>query len=281
VPTITLTDRGGVFGASVCHPGRVTVAPAPARRRLVIQAAVGLACVAIVVVALWMVAGLAGSHRSSTSGDRPVQATVTASASCQGADSEDSISFTMDGGIHQAKLNGCGHRRGEAVEVLVPAAYDVNTAFVQSNAVPGDSAGLSHRIAFLLLIVATVVGGACGYRFFRTRGEGPGSPPPAKATRFGKGPLGKGPLGRSPFGKSPFGRSPSGGSGLGRKPKFRSRSDDDSDDPTEIPDYHTGYTRPVRNQDPEATGVDWFEDSSAHMYPVPPPADLGQRTDRS
>jgi hypothetical protein len=236
---------------------------------------VGLACVAIVVVALWMVAGLAGSHRSSTSGDRPVMATVTASASCQGADSEDSISFTMDGTTHQAKLNGCGHRPGEAVEVLVPAGYDANTAFAQADATPGDSAGLSHRIAFLLLIVATAVGGACGYRFFRTRGEGPGSPPPAKASRFGRSALGRSPFGKASFGKASLGKAPFGKAG--RKPKFS----DDSDDPVEIPDYHSGYTTPVRNPDPEATGVDWFEDSSAHMHPVPPPADLGRRTDRS
>jgi hypothetical protein len=253
VLTVTLTDRGRVITGSVCHCGRVTVAPAPARRRLVIQAAVGLACVAIVVVALWMVAGLAGSHESATSGDRPVQATVTATASCQGADTEDGISFKLDGQTHQAKLDGCGHQRGEVLGVLVPAQFDNDTALALSAAAPGDSSGVSHRVAFILLIIATVVGGACGYRFFRTRGQhGDGQPPPARAVRF-----------RRPK----FGRS---GSKLGAE-----------DDHDEVPDYHSGYQPRIRDHDPEATGVDWFEDSSTHLKPVPPPADLGQRTDRS
>jgi hypothetical protein len=263
VPAITLTDRGRVINGSVCHPHRVTVAPAPARRRLVIQAAVGLACVAIVVVGLWMVAGLAGSHESATSGDREVQATVTATASCQGTDSEDGLSFRLDGQTHQAKLDGCGHTKGEVLGVLVPAQYDSDTALTPSDAAPGDSSGVSHRVAFILLIVATVIGGACGYRFFRTRGQradsqrgdsrrdGRRDSPsrPAKAARF-------------------------------RRPKFGAKAAD-ADDEDEIPDYHSGYHSPVRNHDPEATGVDWFEDSSTHMKPVPPPADLGQRTDGS
>jgi hypothetical protein len=250
---VTLTDRARVINGSVCHPGRVTVAPAPARRRLVIQAAVGLACVAIVVVLLWMVAGLAGSHESATSGDRQVQATVTATASCQGTDSEDAVTFKLDGRTHQAKLDGCGHQRGEVLGVLVPQQFGSDTALAQSDAAPGDSSGVSHRVAFILLIVATVIGGACGYRFFRTRGQGgDGQLPPAKAVRF---------------------RRPRFGSKLGAD---RGGSDDD-----DMPDYHSGYHAPVRNHDPEATGVDWFEDSSTHMKPVPPPADLGQRTDRS
>jgi hypothetical protein len=251
VLTVTLTDRGRVITGAVCHCGRVTVAPAPARRRLVIQAAVGLACVAIVVVGLWMVAGLAGSHESATSGDRPVQATVTATASCQGTDTEDAVSFRLDGQTHQAKLDGCGHQRGEVLGVLVPAQFDSATALALSAAAPGDSSGVSHRVAFILLIAATVIGGACGYRFFRTRGQhGDSQPPPAKAVRF-------------------------------RRPRFGARKGHADDDQDDMPDYHTGYHPPVRNHDPEATGVDWFEDSSTHMKPVPPPADLGQRTDRS
>jgi hypothetical protein len=252
VPTITITDRARVIIGSVCHPRGVTVAPAPARRRLVIQAAVGLACVAIVVVGLWLVAGLAGSHESATSGDRQVPATVTAGASCQGTDSEDAVSFRLDGQTHQAKLNGCGHQRGEVLGVLVPEQFDSNTPLALSDAAPGDSSGVSHRVAFILLIVATVIGGACGYRFFLTRGQGgAGQLPPAKAARF-------------------------------RRPKFGvKRGPDLGADTDDVPDYHSGYHPPVRNHDPEATGVDWFEDSSAHLEPVPPPADLGQRTDRS
>ncbi|HEY3747725.1 MAG TPA: hypothetical protein VGL80_00895 [Pseudonocardiaceae bacterium] len=216
----------------------MTVALEPARRRLVVQAAVGLACVAIVVVGLWIVAGYAGSHNSATSGDRRTQATVTTTASCVGADTQDGISFTLDGSAHQAKLDGCGHQKGEAISVLVPAGFANGAVLEPSDAAPGDSSGVSHRVAFILLIVATVVGGLFGYRFFRTRGQRAEKPV--------------------------------------RKPRSRPTVDEPDDE-----DYHSEIRPAARNHDPDATGVDWFEDSSAHMSPVPPPADLPERADRT
>ena len=213
-----------------------------------IQAGAGLACVAIVVVALWIVSGFAGSHTSPTSGYQQVQATVAKTASCQGADENDTISFTVNRLVHRAKLDGCGYTRGEKIGVLVPAGFDGSTIMPLSDAAPGDSSGLSHRVAFLLLIVATLVGGGCGYQLFRTRDQRPGSPPPAK------------PVFRLPFARKPR---------AAREPE-----------PEPDIDYHSDIRPVSRNTDPDATGVDWFEDSSAHMSPVPPPPDLPRRHDR-
>jgi hypothetical protein len=227
-----------VFGPFVCHPARVTVALGPARRRLVVQAAVGLACVAIVVIGLWLVAGYAGDRGSTTSGDRQVQATVTATASCVGADMRDGISFTQDGRAQQAKLDGCGHQHGELITVLVPADFATGAVLEPSDAAPGDASGVSHRVAFILLIVATVIGGACGYRFFRTRGQ------------------------------------------RGEKPARKPRQRPGVPGPDEE-DYHSDIRPSARDHDPGETGVDWFEDSSTHMSPVPPPADLPERADRT
>lgn len=193
---------------------------------------------AIVVVALWMVAGLAGSHRSATSGDRLAQATVTASAACQGPSSQDAIRFTLDRATHQAKLDGCGHQRGEVVQVLVPADFADGAVLEPTDSAPGDASGLSHRVAFLLLIVAAVVGGAFGYRFFRTRGD-------------------------------------TGADEVRRARRSRQRSD--------VPESEHGYRSDVRSMsrdlDPDATGVDWFEDSAADLPAVAPPADLSRRAD--
>jgi hypothetical protein len=216
----------------------VTVALEPARRRLIVQAAVGLACVAIVVVGLWIVAGYAGSDTSSTSGDRQARATVTTTASCVGADTQDGVSFSLDGHSHQAKLDGCGHQKGESINVLVPAGFANGALLEPSDAAPGNSSGVSHRVAFILLIVATVVGGAFGYRFFRTRGQ--------RSDRIAKKP---------------------------KRPTVAVEPDEE--------DYHSEIRPSARDHDPEATGVDWFEDSSAHMSPVPPPADLPERADRT
>ncbi|HKN96768.1 MAG TPA: hypothetical protein VJX10_06610, partial [Pseudonocardiaceae bacterium] len=149
----------------------MAVALGPDRRRLVIQTSVGLACVAVVVIGLWLAAGYAGSKTSPTSGTTRAQATVTAGASCQGGDTQDSLSFGLAGRTHQAKLDGCGHQRGEHVAVLVPAGFTDGGVVEPADAAPGDSSGLSHRVAFLLLIVATVVGGAFARRF--TRGSRP------------------------------------------------------------------------------------------------------------
>lgn len=219
----------------VCHIRGVAVALGPDRRRLVVQASAGLACVAVVVVGLWLAAGYAGSSTSPTSGARLVQATVTAGASCQGADTHDALSVTVAGATRHADLDGCGHQRGEHVGVLVPAGFTGGGLLEPAAAAPGDSSGLSHRVAFLLLIVATVVGGTFAHRFVHTRGDHR----PAQLRTAG-GP-----------------------------PDF-----DDSD-------YHSDIRPVARDHDPEATGVDWFEDSSARLPPVPPPADVSQRADKS
>lgn len=216
-----------------------------------IQAAAGLVCVAIVVVALWIVSGFAGSHVSPTSGYQQVQATVTRPAACQGTDENDSISFTVNGQVHLAKLDGCGYTKGERIGVLVPASFDGSTIMSMSDAAPGDSSGLSHRVAFLLLIVATLAGGACGYRMFRTRGMRPDGPSPAR-----------------PMLKLPFGR------------KQAQPSRQTGPEPEPDRDYHSEIRPVSRYADPEETGVDWFEDSSAHMTPVPPPPDLPRRPER-
>jgi hypothetical protein len=46
-------------------------------------------------------------------------------------------------------------------------------------------------------------------------------------------------------------------------------------------DYHSDIRPVPRHFDAEATGVDWFEDSSTHMTPVPPPPDLPRRPDHT
>ena len=195
---------------------------------------------AIVVVGLWMVAGLAGSHRSATSGDRLAQATVTASAACQGSGSQDAIRFTLDGATHQAKLDGCGHEHGEVVQVLVPAGFSDGAVLEPTDSAPGDASGLSHRVAFLLLIVAAVVGGAFGYRFFRTRGD-------------------------------------TGADEVRRARRARQRSDLPESEPDH--DYGSDVRSMSRDLDPDATGVDWFEDSATDLPSVAPPADLSRRAE--
>jgi hypothetical protein len=250
-----------VFGPRVCHPQGVQAAqgaaPRPGRRRLAL-AIVGLACTGVVVFALWRLAGFAGTHSSATSADRHVTATVRGGGSCQGADTQDTVSFTLDGQVHQAKLDGCGHQAGETLEVLVPASFDGNTVLAQADAAPGDSAGLSHRVAFLLL-VATAVGGACGYGLFRTRRT-------AAQKRADK--LTRTLRRRERADRAGAGRIAVAGvaGGAGTGPAAEALPADGDTVPG---------GRDPRDTSPE--GVDWFEDSSTSLSPV----DLGEPADRS
>jgi len=246
----------------------VTAAQGPARRRLIL-AAVGLACVAVVVIALWILSGYAGSHTSATSGDTQVSATVRTSASCTGSDNNDTISFRIAGAIHLAKLDGCGHQPGETMDVLVPAAYNGNTVLAMADAAPGDSSGLSHRVAFLLLVLATGVGGMGGYQIFRIRNGAAGP----LASRLARPSIRE--TGPMRFGsRVSVDDRPSGRLLMERREPGRlaSRFRPATADREEVYPGESGKAR--RKGEP---GVDWFEDSSATMRPVERPVDLRDR----
>jgi hypothetical protein len=235
--------------------------------------------VAIVVIALWILAGYAGSHRSATSGDRQARATVRTTASCQGTDTTDTVAFVLDGQTHLAKLDGCGHQTGEAVDVLVPASFNGDTVLEPADAAPGDSSGLSHRVAFLLLVLATAIGGVCGYQIFRIRNRTPRTPGDRAAGPTGRsikvvGPMKSGRPAKDldadssrPLEPSTSRATTRGSKGLGSgrlAARFRSSAADRDE-------VYPGESRAPSPNDPEATGVDWFEDSSAHMRPVDRP----------
>lgn len=230
----------------VCHIRGVLPAIRPDRRRL-LQVVAGVVVVVVVGFALWLVAGFAGATGSSGPTERRAQATVTTTASCQGGDTQDSVTVPVAGVSRPARLDGCGHSKGERVEVLVPADFASGTVVEPADTAPGDVSGKSHQVSFLLLIVATLVGGAIGYRLFRVRG--PHGTPAGRRFAFGSRTA------------EPDERHPS---------DIRPRRPD-RDEPDRDEEEDTG----------ERAGIDWFEDSSATMNPVPPPADLPEGADRS
>lgn len=235
--------HGHVPPGFVCHIRGVTPTLRPARRRL-LQVVAGVVCVVVVGFALWLVAGFAGAQDTSTAATRRVQATVTSTASCQSGDTQDSVTVPIAGVPRPAKLDGCGHARGERVAVLVPADFASGTVVEPADTAPASSSGMSHRVAFLLLLVAAVVGGGVAYRLSRIRHpHGVVARPAGRKFAFGAGPA------------EPDGDYHSG---------IRSRRPDQDE-------ADTG----------ERAGIDWFEDSATRMDPVPPPADLPEGADRS
>lgn len=163
----------------------VTVTDTPVRR-LVVYAAVGVAATGLLVVGLWLLSGIAVSTFASANSAARVTATVVNSASCQGLNDHDTVSFSVNGAAHQAKLDACGRQPGEQLSVLVPANLSSATVVEPAATAPGDASGLLHRVSFLLLIVSAAVGGAyCHFLLRRTAGRtaaaAPSSGPVRKA----------------------------------------------------------------------------------------------------
>jgi hypothetical protein len=176
----------------------VTVTETPVRR-LLVYVAVGVAATGLLVVGLWLLSGIAVStfaSANSVNSAARATATVVTSASCQGGDDHDTVSFSVGGAAHQAKLDGCGRQPGETLAVLVPANLSSTSLVEPAATAPGDASGLLHRVSFLLLIVSAAVGGAyCHFLLRRTARRSAGRTATAgrsarSARSGGRGPVG-------------------------------------------------------------------------------------------
>lgn len=89
---------------------------------------------------------------------RPVTATVVETGSCgQGMDT---VEWDANGEKKQAKLDGCGHRKGETLEI-------VNTGNDMVSSAASVPAGLpvGRRLTALLLCLAALAGGFYAFLF--------------------------------------------------------------------------------------------------------------------
>jgi hypothetical protein len=89
---------------------------------------------------------------------RRVTATVVETGSCgQGTDT---VEWDADGSKKQAKLDGCGHRKGETVEIALTGGDMVQSA----SSVPVGPP-VASRLAALLLCLAALAGGFYAFLF--------------------------------------------------------------------------------------------------------------------
>jgi hypothetical protein len=121
---------------------------------LLVIALVGLGT----AVALWW-------PRSGLEESPRVRATVVKAASC-GARELDLVEVKVDGQLRKARLDGCGHREGEAVDVLLPAETSGEFT-VQTAGAVSDVAPLSVRLATLMLCLSGLAGGFYVYLISR------------------------------------------------------------------------------------------------------------------
>ncbi len=111
---------------------------------------IGLAGVAAAVAFWWL---------GATSAEVPrVSATVVTPASCGGADAYDRVELKIGDQTRTAKLDGCGHREKEVLEVVVPA--DTNGDFTVQMATSAPAiAPFGTRLAAMLVCLSGLAGG--------------------------------------------------------------------------------------------------------------------------
>lgn len=113
----------------------------------------------VVVVSWWPLPDVLGEGAGASV--RPATVTVVESARCGAPTARDRVAVTIDGRRMEVPFNGCGHREGRRLEVLVPA--DPRGDFVAQPAV-GDTADtdtgdLRGRLTWVLVTLAAVAGG--------------------------------------------------------------------------------------------------------------------------
>jgi hypothetical protein len=107
-----------------------------------------------VAVALLVPAKVLGAEEPP----RPVTATVVESSACgQGMDT---VEWDANGEKKQAKLDGCGHRKGETVEIVTTGNDMVSSAASVPVGLP-----VGRRLTALLLCLAALAGGFYAFLF--------------------------------------------------------------------------------------------------------------------
>ena len=107
-----------------------------------------------VAIALLVPSGVLGAADPP----RPVAATVVETGSCgQGMDT---VEWDAGGEKKQAKLDGCGHRKGETVEIVTTGSGMVSSAASVPSGPP-----VSSRLTALLLCMAALAGGFYAFLF--------------------------------------------------------------------------------------------------------------------
>lgn len=102
-------------------------------------------------VALWWPSAGAATAARAT-------ATVVKPASCGGADAHDQVEVKIGDEVKKAKLDGCGHREKETMDVVVPE--DTSGEFmVQAAGSASEGVPLETRLTTLMLCLSGLAGG--------------------------------------------------------------------------------------------------------------------------
>ena len=118
---------------------------------------IALVGVGTAVAVWWPQSGVGGA-----SGGQRGSATVTKPVSCGGASAMDEVEVKIGDQTRKAKLDGCGHRAGEVIEVVLPADTSGDFTVQTAGATP-QVAPLSTRLTTLMLCLSGLAGGLYAY----------------------------------------------------------------------------------------------------------------------
>ncbi len=129
-------------------------------------AGTGVVVLGVLIAVLVSVLGLFGTaeqdHGTTT------KATVVTGTPCDRSGATETVSFRAAGKDHKARFDGCGHTKGEPVEVTVPAApLPADLVVHAAEAAVGDSED-GEGLGLLLIVVSGIAG--AGYAFLVRRG---------------------------------------------------------------------------------------------------------------
>jgi hypothetical protein len=134
-------------------------------------AATGLGLVVLSVALAVLVSALGLFGFGSAAGDTGtrVSARVTTEAPCNRPSTFEIVSFKLQGQDREARLDGCGHAKGEIVDVLLPPGPVVDSMVVQSAGTAVDTSGPGEGLRIVLLVVSGLAGAV--YAFLVIRGS--------------------------------------------------------------------------------------------------------------
>ncbi len=128
----------------------------------------GILLLSVAIAAIVGLAGLFGATVSTADAGTSVPAKVATGAPCSQPNAAETVTFRYRGDDRQARFDGCGHAKGEPVEILLPAGPITDSTVVQAagTAVGGGVAG--EGLASVLLVTSGIAG--AGYAFLVRRG---------------------------------------------------------------------------------------------------------------
>jgi hypothetical protein len=131
-------------------------------------AGVGLVLLSVAIAAIVNTAGLAGFSGGSDESGTRVAARVSTSSPCNRPNAFEIVTFRYEGENVQARLDGCGHAKGEPVDVTLPPGPFVESMVVQTAGTATADTSRGEGLGLVMLVASGLAG--AGYAFLVRRG---------------------------------------------------------------------------------------------------------------